>query len=98
MMLAAAELRRHLRDRSRNTQLTARKLADFVASIEVEESLLLQRLRNAETKQVNQIVDGCRVEPQSGLGPIAGELDCPLGQTVKSQPSVQFQPAIFEEY
>ena len=98
MMLAAAELRRRLRDHSRNTQLTARKLADFVASVEAEEVLLLQRLRDTETKQVNQAVDGHPVELENDLGPIINKLDSPLTQSVTSQSPVLFQPEIFEEY
>jgi len=94
MMLAAAELRRHFRDHSRNTQLTARKLADFVASVEAEEALLLQRLRDAETKQVNHLVNRRRVEPEGRVRPIATE----LGQTVATQSPVLFEPEVFEEY
>jgi transposase InsO family protein len=98
MMLATAELRKQFRDHSRNTQLTARKLADFVASIEAEEALLLQRLRDAETKQVCQIVDGFRVELEGAVRPNIGDVDLPLGQTVMSESLLTFQPEVFEEY
>ena len=99
MMLAAAELRRHHRDHSRHTQLTARKLANFVASIEAEEALLLQRLRDAETKQVTQVVDGHRVELKDDLDPITTiKLDSPPAQSVTNELPVLFRPEIFEEY
>lgn len=98
MMLAATELRRRLRDHSRNTQLTARKLADFVTSIEAEETLLLQRLRDAETKHVNQVADEHRAELENDLGPVTNELEPSPAQSVTSQSPVVLQPEIFEEY
>ena len=58
MMLAAAELRKRSHDHSTQLQVTARRLADFIASVESEESLLLQRLRDAQSKQVHLTVNG----------------------------------------
>jgi hypothetical protein len=50
MMIAAAELRKRSQDHSREFKVTARRLADFIASIEAEESLLVQRLQDAAAR------------------------------------------------
>ena len=51
-MIAAAELHKRYRDHSRQFKLTARRLADFVASAESEESLLVQRLQDAAARRI----------------------------------------------
>ena len=53
MMLAAAELRERSRSHSREFQVTAKRLADFIASVEAEEALLLQRLRDSAGKRIH---------------------------------------------
>ena len=52
MMLATAELRQRHREHGRSFNLTARKLADFVNSLEGEEHLLEQRLRDGALKAI----------------------------------------------
>ncbi|MGH9453756.1 MAG: Mu transposase C-terminal domain-containing protein, partial [Terriglobia bacterium] len=52
MMIAAAELHKRYQDHSRQFRLTARRLADFVASAESEESLLVQRLQDAAARRI----------------------------------------------
>jgi transposase InsO family protein len=58
MMLATAELRRQHQGRSQRFTVTARRLANFLASLEAEEVLLEQRLRDAEARDVLGILDG----------------------------------------
>jgi transposase InsO family protein len=53
ILLATAELRKRMQNHSRHLPLTARRLADFIASVESEESLLLQQRRDAELKRVH---------------------------------------------
>jgi transposase InsO family protein len=99
MMLATAELRKRLRYGSCKTQLTARKLADFVASIEAEESLLLQRLRDAEARHLQPVVEG---------GQVVHKESAPSENSAQPGPSVEpimmpivlasSQPEVFEEY
>ena len=93
MMLAAAELRRQWRDHSRNLQLTARKLADFVASVEAEEALLIQRLRDAEAKHVYRAADGCPT--QSGGDGLLPDDARPTPFKGEMAPRA---PELFEEY
>jgi putative transposase len=52
LMLATAELRRRHQRHAQQLSITARQLADFLASIEAEEVLLGQRLRDAEAHEV----------------------------------------------
>jgi hypothetical protein len=61
MMLATVELRRRNRRHTQQLAVTARRLADFLASLEAEEILLEQRLRDAEAKDVLAIIEGDRV-------------------------------------
>jgi putative transposase len=52
LMLATAELRRRHQRHAQQLAVTARKLADFLVSVEAEEVLLEQRLRDAEARDV----------------------------------------------
>jgi transposase InsO family protein len=98
IMIATAELRKRLHDHSRNTQLTARKLADFISSIEDEEALLLQRLRDAESRHIREIGRECPVETQSDSCPSAderGPTELPTGRCgLPTPPRLE----MFEEY
>ena len=96
MMLATTELRQRLHHHSRNTQLTARKLADFISSIEDEEALLLQRLRDAESRHVREIGHECRMEQQSDSCPAADE-HAPT-EAPPELCGLPPQPEMFEEY
>ena len=87
MMIAAAELRKRSQDHSREFQLTARRLADFVASVEADESLLIQRLQDAAARNI-----------RVAKGDSAGEREvvCPgNGDSLpQSQAAAAFQPAM----
>lgn len=50
--LASTELRRRHQCHSQEFEVTARKLAEFLASVESEEALLLQRQRDRESRNV----------------------------------------------
>jgi hypothetical protein len=96
MMLAAAEVRRRWRDHSRNLELTARKLADFVTSVEAEEVLLLQRLRDAEAKSMRHIAGGHPAQSRSAAThPYDGQMAPANGDPARYEPHV---PELFEEY
>ncbi len=57
MMIATAELRKRSQDHSREFKVTARRLADFVASVEAEESLLVQRLQDPAARRIHGCPD-----------------------------------------
>lgn len=98
MMIATAELRKRQHDHSRNTQLTARKLADFISSIEDEEALLLQRLRDAESRHVRGIGYECHDATQGDVCPTVDEPGPPEMPAELLEPFSPPQPEIFEEY
>jgi putative transposase len=52
LMLASTELHRRRQCHSQQGGVTARKLAEFLQSVEAEEVLLLQRLRDRESKRM----------------------------------------------
>ena len=56
--LATEELRQRYRLHSRQSEITARKLADFLISLEAEESLGAQRSRDREMRSVLAVVEG----------------------------------------
>jgi putative transposase len=98
MMLAAAELRKRLRHRSGDTHLTARRLADFVASIEAEESLLLQRLRDAEARHLHSSEEGCQPGPEKRARSEDSVVSSPTEQMTMPELHASSQPEVFEEY
>lgn len=63
LMIATKELRAQKSTHSRQFTLTAKKLADFLESVEAEEVMLLQRLRDSEGRNVLETINGEPVEP-----------------------------------
>ncbi len=62
---ALEELKRRMRLRGQEVKLSAKKLADFLISVESEEKLLLQRLRDAEVKSSFIVLPGGRKDSTS---------------------------------
>jgi putative transposase len=60
VMLASSELRRLQRRTGIVFQASAKKLATFLTSLETQEALLTQRLRDRETKKVLAVIEGKR--------------------------------------
>ena len=54
VMLASVELRRRRQQHQRHVAITARRLAEFLNSVQADEALALQRLRDAETKKATR--------------------------------------------
>src|SRR5439155_964875 len=52
IQLASAELRRRQQRHGQHLRITARQLADFLGSLEAEEAVLEQRLRDSESRSV----------------------------------------------
>jgi len=77
VMLASQELRKRRQNYAQRFSLTARKLAEFLQSVEAEEKLLVQRLSDQEVRRACQ--GGCvapenppadrGVEPSESVGP-----------------------------
>jgi putative transposase len=58
IMIASEEVRRRRGLHSRQFNLTARKIAEFIESVEGEEFLLMQRLKDRENRKVLAAIDG----------------------------------------
>ena len=105
-MLATAELRKRNQRHTRQFAVTARRLADFLASLEAEEALLEQRLRDAEARDVLAIIEsdrGCEQggalwvaeSPPSEGGSDARKLECQLDEGIASGDDTL---VIYEDY
>jgi putative transposase len=65
VLLAAAEIRHNSKRNATSTNLNAKRLADFVASVQEHEALLMQRLRDLENKVViENLTEKLEVVPQ----------------------------------
>ncbi len=58
VMLATTELRKRAQNHAGQFTVTAKKLANFLASVEAEETLHAQRLQDCEVKSVLTIIEG----------------------------------------
>ena len=65
-MLATAELRRRRQHHAGASHITARRLAEFLQSVEAEETLLAQRLRDGESRTIPPETTGRSAEDLSG--------------------------------
>jgi hypothetical protein len=98
MMIATAELRKRSQDHSREFQVTARRLADFVVSVEAEESLLIQRLQDAAARRIRQADVEPSDRPEKTVSsPSQSEPDATTPALVIDPCSVP-QPELYEEY
>lgn len=103
MMIAAAELRKRSQDHSREFQLTARRLADFVASAEAEESLLIQRLQDAAARKIRMVKDGLASQFGQDIASPSDRESLPQPEAVALEPvmaAVASTPPteLYEEY
>ena len=92
MMLATAELHKRRQRHNQQSTLTARQLADFLASLEAEELLLEQRLRDAQTREVLAPVAEARSAPR---GSQIAETELPM-ESKSAAPDNQL--TIYEDY
>ena len=58
LKLASAELRKRSSNHARQSQSSAKNLAEFLTSVEAQEALLEQRSYDAEAKEVFRVIDG----------------------------------------
>lgn len=71
LLIATAELRRRNQKHAGNLSVTARMIADFLASAEANEELLSQRLRDAESRQMYAVIQGGRAKKRPVDGGIS---------------------------
>ena len=105
VMLASSELRKR-QSRGRSVfNASAKKLASFLTSVEAQETLLMQRLRDLETKKVLAGIDGEKTLPQNLPFLVSGGVDpSPATSeeatlTTDRQQSAQFdEPELYSDY
>jgi hypothetical protein len=66
-MLATKELRASKTNHSQQFNFTAKKLADFLESVEAEEVMLKQRLCDAEGRKVLEKINGGSAAQDNGI-------------------------------
>jgi hypothetical protein len=89
--LATEELRQRHRNHSTKFIVTARRLAEFLQSVEAEESLLIQRKCDLESRVIRQVVAGGLDGENHPLFP--GESHVATAETVTIE-----EPAVDEVY
>ncbi len=95
--LASAELRRRHQRHGRQLPITARKLADFLASLEAEEVLLEQRRRDAAA---GDVLRSAATGPAAEAAPLAEGRDGrePGAETAGDPAAGDPAPVVYEEY
>ena len=69
LLLASAELRRRRQRHGQRVSVTARQLADFLASVEAEETVQAQHRRDQEAQVIRGQIAGDETAPPSRSGP-----------------------------
>jgi putative transposase len=102
LLLITAELRALNRRNHVTTPITATRLAAFLAKIEAHEAVLLQRLRDQETRTVLRLIDGGHHEPApSGVPAPLGVREQearPLAEDTGVSPVDLATLQVYEEY
>ena len=80
--MIAAELRRKHLLRSRKFNITAKMLANYITSVEVTETILIQRRRDIETRKVVTVINGSAQESYA-----ATSIPTPMPCAVTGTPS-----------
>jgi putative transposase len=108
VLLAAEEIRQKDKRNSVSTNISAKRLADFIASAQEHETLLLQRLRDLEAKSVLENLTShldevssltqVQVIPQSPINKSNGEDVPTVHKTENIQQLDVTKLPVFEEY
>lgn len=101
--IATEELRQRSRAHSSRGEITARKLADFLTSLEAEESLAVQRMRDAEARTVFRLIQGAGSMSANSANTAkqAEEERCRAGEDNPAEAgdeTDEFELEVYEEY
>lgn len=80
MMAASVQLRQQHKNHSQQFTITAKALAEFLASTEAQEVILEQRLRDVEAKEVLAIIDGVKMKRPEEQSPASECLSLPINR------------------
>jgi hypothetical protein len=96
-MIATKELRALKNSHSQQFTVTAKKLADFLESVEAEEAMLMQRLRDAEGRKVlEKINSGAPAANAEGLRVVRSAHE--ISQTATEESSPEGETELLEVY
>jgi putative transposase len=105
VMLASSELRKRQSRGAEIFKASAKRLASFLTSMEAQEVLLMQRLRDSETKKVLAEVEVEKSHQQITYSPVTNEADSIVdgneesSQRTTDPQSVQFdEPEVYSDY
>lgn len=98
VMLATAEIRRRQQTHGQRFVLTARRLAEFLASVEAEEVLAVQRRRDHETARIRAAVGLNPLEVDAHLGRSAGRIGSVPAPPTDELPAEPETLEIYGEY
>ncbi|MFB2893294.1 Mu transposase C-terminal domain-containing protein [Aerosakkonemataceae cyanobacterium BLCC-F50] len=79
LKLASAELRKRQQNHTKQSKVSAKNLAEFLASIEAQEALLEQRSYDAEAQEVFRVIEGGKATFSRNTPP--NVIQIPLGST-----------------
>jgi hypothetical protein len=104
-MLASSELRKRQSRGGGVFNASAKKLATFLTSVEAQETLLAQRLRDIETKKVLSAIDGDPLLWRDPRSPVTSAADCSQSNSEESPPAIDHyaplqldEPELYSEY
>jgi hypothetical protein len=105
IMLASSELRKRQSRGGSVFNASAKKLAAFLTSVEAQEALLAQRLRDIETKKVLSGTGGDPLLRRDPRSPVASAADCPQSDSEEAPPAMDHyaplqldEPELYSEY
>jgi len=97
-MIATKELRALKSSHSRQFTISAKKLADFLESVEAEEVMLMQRLRDAEGRKVFEKIN-CDVPVAEADYPPVRSTETSVNSSTDESSSVEeAELEIYEEF
>ena len=100
LQLASSELRKRYQNHGRGGAITAKRLAEFLASVEAHETLLMQRLHDLEGRSVLTRMGGYRMLPGDQAQTELAASSLPLSPAFPNEalgPLEASEPALEEE-
>ncbi len=100
LQLASSELRKRYQNHGRGGAITAKRLAEFLASVEAHETLLMQRLHDLEGRSVLTRMGGYRMLPGDPAQTELAASSLPLSPAFPNEalgPLEASEPALEEE-
>ena len=98
MLLATTELRKRRQAHAKHTSITAKRLAEFLASAETHEVVLTQRLQDAELQDVFAQMGGMSTHQSSEQLPQTKDEGCSEPSAAGEEENIYAGLEIYEEY